>query len=109
MILSEHNKNESDLMSLLIFNQYAPLIKIIKKIDNKMENTLSNMFYDRYVLLSQQKASEATIKRLGDFLKHCLEDQNSAVSLSLFLNRMQDKILKSLKNKGRELAYYKSY
>ena len=98
MTISQIDKREADLMTLMIFHQFSQQVKIVKKLDQKMEDTIENLLFDRYIFLCQQKASTMVIKRLNNFKNSFGEDWKEAFSFTSFLHKMQDKIKMAYEN-----------
>ena len=92
LIVSEYDKREADLMTLLIFNQYSNQRKTITNVDTKMENSIKNLIYDRYISLSQQKSTEMSIKRIKNYNKDQQSETNNAASFVKFLHIKSDQI-----------------
>ena len=101
MIVSEHDKREAELMSLLIFRQYFQQIKTIKKLDNKMENSIKNLLYDRYISFSQQKSTEMSIKKLKQFTRNIEDEAKKSINFIKFLHSKNDQINSKLLKKRK--------
>ena len=103
LIISEYDKREADLMSLLLFKQYTDQRKTIINLDIKMESTIKNLLYDRYLSLSQQKATEMSIVRIKSFNKHRNEEMINAANFVKFLHSKSDQIHASIQNQKRKM------
>ena len=103
MTISQIDKREADLMSLMIFHQFNQQVKIVKKLDQKMEDTIENLLFDRYIFLCQQKASRMVIKRLSNYKNSIGEDWKEAFNFTSFLHKMQDKIMTAYQNQRGSL------
>ena len=95
MTISEHNKREADLMSLLIFKQYSLQTKNLKRLDDLMESSVKSLFYERYISLWQQKATEMSIINLKTFSKSIEEENDRLESFLKFLHSKNYQICES--------------
>ena len=104
MTISEHDKREADLMSLLIFKQYSLQTKNLKRLDDLMESSVKSLFYERYISLWQQKATEMSIKKLKTFSKIIIDETSNIGSFANFLHSKNREINFHIRKQIKNIA-----
>ena len=113
LIVSEYDKREADLMTLLIFNQYSNQRKTITNVDTKMENSIKNLIYDSeydkreadlmtLLIFNQYSNQRKTITNVDTKMENSIKNLIYDRYISLSQQKSTEMSIKRIKNYNKD-------